>query len=373
MTISRERTPETDQFRAKSRRHKGEIGTETDRPRAHVVADGGDLHDETEIGIAAICEQLQDLQRIRISFLKSRIMLDNRLVSSVAVAMGYRSALDPVERKKAFDAARKVIKEIVQGDFCGETDAAIAPFVTEAMRSIEGFDRYVKLTEKKMVKLAAKLPVAPWVAAPEQRGFGLQSLAILVGECGDLANYANPGKLWRRMGCAPFESDGKTRMGATWKSKGGLSAAEWESFGYSPRRRSVAYVFQDPLLKLNFVCGDRIAETEEDVAVDDFDDGAEDAGDGALEIETVSAGPYRARYDTTKAAKLAIQDPEWPRTRCHRHALLLAVKLLLKNLWMAWNPQLVKEQNWQASTALKPKRAVPANLNHYKERPPGHA
>ena len=72
----------------------------------------------------------------------------------------------------------------------------LAPLVTEAMRSIAGFDKFVKLTEKKMVKLwPNKLPVAAWVAAPEQRGFGLQSLAILIGECGDLAGYANPGNL----------------------------------------------------------------------------------------------------------------------------------------------------------------------------------
>ena len=42
-------------------------------------------------------------------------MLDNRLVSSVAVALGYRSGLEEAERKTAWDTARKVIK----GDYGG--------------------------------------------------------------------------------------------------------------------------------------------------------------------------------------------------------------------------------------------------------------
>ena len=72
------------------------------------------------------------------------------------MAMGYRSGLEEAERKTAWDAARKVIKAIVGGDGTHETDGPLAPLVLEAMRSIAGFDRYVKLTEKKMVKLAAQ-------------------------------------------------------------------------------------------------------------------------------------------------------------------------------------------------------------------------
>ena len=42
---------------------------------------------------------------------------------------------------------------------------------------------------------------------------------MIVGEAGDLAGYANPGKLWKRMGLAPKEAyqdvtdDGKLRAG----------------------------------------------------------------------------------------------------------------------------------------------------------------
>ena len=157
------------------------------------------------------------------------------------------------------------------------------------------------------------------------------SLAIVAAEAGDLCNYANPGKLWKRLGCAPFTDEritGKTLMGSTWKSKreGSLDADQWQEFGYSPRRRSISYLFGENIIKNN------------------------------------QDGPYRKRYDEAKAK--AVEDhPDWikcskcegtgknkKRTncsnckgtgivmmRCHLHGMLLATKLLLKHLWVEWN------------------------------------
>lgn len=76
-------------------------------------------------------------------------------------------------------------------------------------------------------------------------GFGYGGLAMIVGEAGDIGNYANPGKLWKRMGMAPV----KGQCCATWRARGGLSAAEWGAAGYSPRRRSVMYQITDSMLK----------------------------------------------------------------------------------------------------------------------------
>lgn len=322
----------------KTLKRKAGAGHETDRIIGRKRR--GESYRETESAVAAICRQLQELQRQRVCHLKSRIMLDNRLVSSVAVSLGYKSGLDEDARKKAFGAAQACIERIRRGDASAETENALAPLVLEASRAIGGFDRHVDFIEKAMVKLAKQLPVASWVKAEPQKGFGIKSLAILIGEAGDLSNYANPGKLWRRMGCAPFESQGVMRMGARWKSaKPGLSAAEWEEYGYSPRRRSVAYVFGENLVKQNFVNGDHICETEAEVAGDRSDETeSRIAGEPWRETECTIAGPYRRRYDEVKATKLALESDEWPRLRCHRHGMLLAVKLLMRELWKAWNP-----------------------------------
>jgi hypothetical protein len=161
-------------------------------------------------------------------------------------------------------------------------------------------------------------------------------LAIVVGECGDLANYANPAKLWRRMGCSPWVFNGKTLMGATWKSgkEGKLPASEWELFGYSPRRRSISYLIGEGILRQN---------------------GSQEARK-AYEIGGVSyparlarlCGPYRARYDYAKNA-CAENHPDYKPLRCHLHGMLLGTKLLIKNLWIEWNTHPQDMELWKNS------------------------
>jgi hypothetical protein len=257
----------------------------------------GDSPPATEARIA-ICQQLRELQRRRADALKSRIMIENRLVALVAQECGYSSGLDEKERKQRFDEARKVIKQIESGDE-QESDpvtSRVSALVQSNLQSASGFDAYVSTCEKEMVKLAKQLPIAAWVEKPEQNGFGLKSLAIIIGECGDLNNYANPAKLWKRMGCAPF----KGKMPSTWRSsKPGLTALEWTELGYSPWRRSVAWVIGDCLMKGN------------------------------------KTGPYRQRYDEAKAAA-KVSHPDWTDGHAHNHALLLCVKRLLRDLWAEW-------------------------------------
>jgi len=237
-------------------------------------------------------KNLQELQKARAFAMGSRIMFTNRIESHVAHTMGYWTGASEEERKAAFTGARHAIEG-------GELPPALKLVVAEFQRSIDGCRKQEKEFEKGMKRHAETLPVSKWAEAPEQRGFGLLTLAIVVGEAGDLSNYPDKGRLWKRFGCAPREYDGVTQMGATWRSKGGLPAGEWEAFGYCPRRRSVAYLIGENLLKQNH-------------------------------------GPYRARYDEAKALQQA-RYPDYSKLRCHRHGMLLATKLLLKNLRAEWH------------------------------------
>ena len=98
--------------------------------------------------------------------------------------------------------------------------------------------------EKTLVRLVEQLPVyhAFWKPVP---GLGALGLAQIIGEAGDLSNYANPAKLWRRFGLHV----GNGKAFATWRSQGGLSAKDWEAAGYSPRRRSLIFNVTDSMLK----------------------------------------------------------------------------------------------------------------------------
>ena len=276
--------------------------------------------------IQVLVSELRELQRQRVCNLKSRIMIVNRLTASVATMTGYHGGMEESERTKRFAEAAKLISRVKAGEKASEIEQHCAALILGSGHSIDAFDHVVGQFEKQMIAVARQLPVYAWLQLPEQRGFGEKSLAIIVGEAGDLSAYANPGKLWKRMGCAPFEKNGVMRMPSTWRaSKPGLSADEWTELGYCPRRRSDLWNIEEALIKGN------------------------------------QTGPYRARYLQAKATMEA-KHPEYgicPKCKgtgktpkggncsnCkatgrvsmhyHNHAHLLCGKLLLKNLWIQW-------------------------------------
>jgi len=286
----------------------------------------------TTADVAAISSDLQALQRQRAITIKSRVMQANRLQAVVAGTLGYSSGMAEKDRLKKFAEASALIKAVA----AGKADSPLKIVILTTLIGIDAFDRMQADLEKAMVKQAKRLPVAAWVKAPQQRGFGLLFLAIVVGECGDLANYANPGKLWRRLGCAPWSFGDRTAMGATWRAgkEGKLPAEEWARYGYSPRRRSIAYLIGEGIVKQNTVAGVMSIDPDCWRAGHGANDGA--GGDPVGETDTITApGPYRLRYDEAKAAA-RVAHPDWPPLRCHRHAMLLATKRLLRELWVAW-------------------------------------
>jgi hypothetical protein len=151
---------------------------------------------------------------------------------------------------------------------------------------------------------------------------------VIVAEAGDLNNYANPAKIWKRMGLAVF--DGK-RQGGLPKT---ASAEEWIAHGYTRKRRSLMWNIGDALIKGN------------------------------------RDGEYRTLYLQRKDYEVA-RDPEMKPIQAHRRAQRVMEKALLRDLWVAWweTKEAVKPKaelspaensNQQANSRLSPMRAVPA-------------
>lgn len=113
---------------------------------------------------------------------------------------------------------------------------ALAPFLAAIAR----FDEDIKPIEKRLEKLAKKLPIAPWVNTVTGLGFG--SVAAIVGEAGDLSAYPSVSGVWKRMGLAVIDGDGRQRKVA--------NAEAALVHGYNPERRSVVWVMADSMAKL---------------------------------------------------------------------------------------------------------------------------
>lgn len=262
---------------------------------------GGDLEVVTDAGRASICRQLQELQRQKSVFLKSRIMIDNRLAANVSTMMGYSAGMEEKERKAVRAEAESLIAALDKGDPVDAKWADLARQVSSVVQSTRiarnGFDHFLSGIEKEMIRLAKQLPAAKWIEDADRRSFGILSLATVIGETGDLSLYANPAKVWKRLGLAPFQG----KMPSTWRKgkEGKLSAEQWMEIGYSPRRRSIMFVVGENIVKQN-------------------------------------KGSYRQRYDEAKAAAHA-NHPDWSDGRCHWHGMLLATKRLIRDLWKEWN------------------------------------
>lgn len=251
--------------------------------------------DDTRI---AVCRTLQTLQRQRVSAQKSRIMIENNLAATVATVMGYHAGMEEADRKARRAEASKLIACIDKGKpLPAGTEAvaaSVSAIVQNAMIAKGGFEAFETGLEKEMERLIKSLPISAWIEGEDRRGIGLKQIAYIIGETGDLSNYSNPAKVWKRMGCAPF----KGQMPSTWRRKGGLSAEDWTEIGYSPRRRAMIFVMGENIVKQNH-------------------------------------GSYRKRYDEAKVAAKAKHE-DWSDGRAHWHAMLLASKRLLRDLWREW-------------------------------------
>jgi hypothetical protein len=275
------------------------------------------------------CEQLRNLQRRRERRLKTKIKIENNLAANLATIMGYHAAMDEESRKKAFAKAMALVADIRKGrvDLDGDDEMAECVSLTNACRlTMDDLDTHIAGIETVMVGVVRQLPIHSWLTEPEQNGFGEISCGKIVGECGDLFGYENPGKVWRRMGLAPKEFNGVMQMGSTWRiakwSQGGaLPASEWEEFGYCKRRRAVAYVIGDVLIKQNFT------------------------GKKPNRIP----GPYRRRYDEARE-RAKRHHPDWTKMHSHRHGNLLCVKRAVKHLWQNWTGEFAEwsgeEDSW---------------------------
>jgi hypothetical protein len=231
---------------------------------------------------------------------EQRKRMDLALGAYLRRALGWQKDLPEKERNAIAKEAAAIAKSAD-----GTRFEAMVNAQTEGRAC---FDAVEADALKAMTKLAVALPVwGSW--GKDIRGFGAKSLAVIVAEAGDLSNYPDKSKLWKRMGLAVM---GDVRQGGL---KKGASAEDWIEHGYSPKRRSQVWNIGDAMIKA------QVRKVK-----DDADD---DSG------ERIALGEYGQTYLDRKAYELA-RDPEMKPIHAHRSAQRVMEKRLLKHLWQAW-------------------------------------
>lgn len=219
--------------------------------------------------------EIRGWHRRRVAAMEIRKRADLALGANLRTWLGWRRDLDESKRKAIealaldliacgeIEAKREKIaienihrdeqgkkpKQVPEPHRLADTEefAEYRDFIGMAVLSREPTDRYEAIATKAMEQLATQLPV--WPFAESIRGLGARSLAVIVGEAGDLSAYATHSKLWKRMAMAPYSKDGVTRSGQQWKIKGGLDKDDWIAFGYRARRRAQMFVIEGNLIK----------------------------------------------------------------------------------------------------------------------------
>jgi hypothetical protein len=233
------------------------------------------------IDVPSLVQEIRHQHRLREDFLGA----EKRLTLQIKALCRRVCGGDKTE-------AAVVYKALEKGDLTDDRAAKMIGLYLTLQNAREEIKKQRKHHEKLLVTVVKDLPVYGWMESV--RGFGPLGLAQIVGEAEDLSRYANPSKLWKRMGVGRFEHDGEWLTQRRYSNKAKAVAA-----GYSPRRRSILFSVGDAIVKVG------------------------------------KGGPYRELYD----AKKIFYREKWPDTtpmHVHRAAQRYMEKRLLRDLWREW-------------------------------------
>lgn len=262
-------------------------------------------------------DALAELQVRRKFFTKATNRQTNAAGALVRRALGWQADEEEAVRDKIKVKAAKIVAKALSGKGCDLP--SVASDMEVIAQSIEPLTTVRHECELTMRRIVRKLPI--WESwGKGVRGLGDLGMAVILAECGDLNKYANPAKVWKRLGLAPFEKDGQTKALSTWRKSGGLTAEEWadgKKTGYSPSRRAEI-----------FSC----------------------VGDPLFRQQTMITGPYRKIYDDRRA-RTAETHPDWTKLHSHNDGLRIMTKRLISDLWSEWR---------RATTPMNSRDIVPA-------------
>lgn len=199
--------------------------------------------------IETLVAGIRAMHRQRNFAMESRKRADLSLGSFLRLDLGWRlhgdKAVNAYAKTRAAELA-EIGESLAKGKVHPESEAEDflehRAIIEASIRARAPFDDIEAEATKQMERLAKQLPV--WSSWGEGvRGFSARSLAVIVGEAGDLSNYPEKGHLWKRMGVAVIDGIAQGKLAKT------ASKSDWIAHGYSKARRSRMFVIGDGLVK----------------------------------------------------------------------------------------------------------------------------
>jgi len=266
--------------------------------------------------VGSLCVQIQELQ-VRRKFCIGLMTKQTNAAGGLARrALGFRWDDGEEERMQVAARAAKIVGAAFAGKAQNAENKEVAELLSAdlsvVIAALAPLEARRGEIEKAMEKLARQLPAYSFVRSV--RGFGDKAFAVLVGEAGDLSLYPKIGKLWKRLGLAPYES----KAYSTWRNEKRrnappLSAEEWVAAGYSPRRRAEIHsCIGDPMSKHQLTS-------------------AEKSGTKYGHPKGVYGEIYVKRRQETD-----ISHPDWSKDHSRNDALRIMTKAVVADLWSQW-------------------------------------
>ncbi len=213
---------------------------------------GGHPHSDNQRGPAPTSlPALLELSARRRNAIRERMAMQRKQEAYARVLLGYRPGADTDVKDRA-DAMLAAVRAGKPSTESPTVAALLADYLAIHDPAIAACEAMQARHEKDIARLVKSLPAWPWVKAC--KGFGANNLASLLAETGDLANYANPAKLWKRMGVGLV---GDRRQG---NPADKADKAAWIEHGYKAERRSVLWNIGACLMKAGGVYADLYRE-----------------------------------------------------------------------------------------------------------------
>lgn len=284
------------------------------RPQSlgHVPCEIHENAAEAPLLLDQIVQDIRSAHRRRRFGMKIQQKLDRALESFIRVnATEWSPDMDEKERVKINALVKQMIKDIR----VGKSDLPFAEVVAASDEARAPADKLRNENEKKMEQLAETLPIWPWCEAIH--GIGALGVATIVAETGNLSNYPNPAKVWKRLGYAPFGREPGTELaGSTWRRETwrphALTAEEWTDHPFSPERYALMFQIAYWLRNAQW-----ISKTKTE------------SGKGEPKGEYGKI--YGERYERTK-----VLHPDWPDGRRDKDAIRIMMKAFLRDLHLEW-------------------------------------